>query len=541
MLDVSHGRRRLSLLTGLAALALLTGVVPAVTAAAKQPAAPSAPSASSGSRCSVSYLQSAVHLTQATVDSASLNTTGSFTAPGQPPLTGLPPFCDVKLTQTDAAGNPIHTEVWLPSTWNGRFQGVGGGVYACGPFFNAMAPAIQGGYASAATDCGVPPADILTGAWALRSDGTLNMPLIDDFGFAGIHDMSVAGKAVTQAYYPSPLRFSYFNGCSTGGREGLMEAQRYPADYDGIVSGAPAINWTRFIPAEIWPELVMKESGDFLPACKENAFTESAVQACANTDGVITNPDACDWNPAKLVGFVTPCGVITSQDAAVMTKIWQGPETTQGRRLWYGLERGASLSGLAATTTTNGVTTPNPFPVPVAWLGTWLQKNPSWDWHTLTYAQFDTLFQQSVSEFSDVIATDNPDLSAFRKDGGKIVIWHGLADQLIFPQGTVNYYQRVQQAMGGPAATDSFARLFLAPGAQHCASGAGPAPGPGQALGAVVRWVEHGTAPTSILGTTTDPATGVVTDSRPICLYPKFARYTGHGSTTEASSFACAP
>jgi hypothetical protein len=160
-----------------------------------------------------------------------------------------------------------------------------------------------------------------------------------------------------------------------------MEAQRYPADYNGIMAGAPAINWTKFIPAEIWPELVMKESHDFLPACNENAFVESAVQACATT-------------------------------------------------------------------------------------------------------------------------------------------------------------QRVQQAMGGPQATDSFARLFLASGAQHCASAAGPAPA--QPLDAVVSWVEHGTAPTSILGTTTDPATGVVTDSRPICLYPQFARYTGSGSTTNANSFVCA-
>jgi hypothetical protein len=532
---VSHSRRRLALLTSVAAVALLASVVPSVAAAAKQSATPPA---SSASRCSVSYLQSSLHLSHVTVNSASLNTTGTFTAPGQPPITGLPAFCDVTLTQTDAAGNPIHIDVWLPSTWNGRFQGVGGAVFECGPIYTETAAAIQGGYASAATDCGVPPADLLTGSWALNSDGTLNWPLIDDFAYVGIHDMSVAGQAITRIYYPSPLRYTYFNGCSTGGREGLMEAQRYPADYNGIMAGAPAINWTKFIPSEIWPELVMKESGDFLPTCIENAFTESAVQACATTDGVITNPSTCDWSPYKLVGFVTPCGVITGQDAAVMEKIWQGPETADGKPLWYGLERGASLAGLAATTTSNGVTTGNPFPIAVSWLGTWLQRNPSWNWQALTYAQFDQLFSQSVAEFSDVIATDNPDLSAFKKDGGKILIWHGLADQLIFPQGTVNYYQRVQQAMGGPRATDSFARLFLASGAQHCASAAGPAPA--DPLDAVVNWVEHGIAPDSILGTTTDPATGVVTDSRPICLYPEFARYTGHGSTTDASSFVCA-
>ena len=187
------------------------------------------------------------------------------------------------------------------------------------------------------------------------------------------------------------------------------------------------------------------------------------------------------------------------------------------------------------------MTSGSPFPVPVSWLGTWLQRNPSWNWQTLTYPQFGKLFAQSVSEFSSVIATDNPDLSAFQKDGGKIIIWHGLADQLIFPQGTVNYYQRVQQAMGGAGRTDSFARLFLASGAQHCASAAGPAPAePAQPLDSLVSWVEHGKAPASIPGATTDPATGVVTDTRLLCLYPKFARYSGHGSTTQASSFSCA-
>jgi Tannase and feruloyl esterase len=529
-----RGRRHVPLITSLAGCALLAGIVPAVAVARSTAAVQASPT----SRCAVSYLQSALNVAEVTVDSAALNTTGSFTAPGQPPLTGLPAFCDVTLTQTDSAGNPIHIEVWLPATWNGRFQGVGGAVYECGPLYSELAAGIQGGYASAATDCGVPPADLLTGSWALRADGTLNWPLIDDFAYAGIHDMTVAGKAVTAVYYPSPLRYTYFNGCSTGGREGLMEAQRYPADYNGIVSGAPAINWTKFIPAEIWPELVMNASRDFLPTCKEEAFTESAVQACGTTDGVITNPSTCDWNPYQLVGIVTPCGVITSQDASVMTKIWDGPRTPDGKKLWYGLERGASLAGLAGTTTTNDVTNGSAFPVAAAWLGIWLQKNPSWNWQTLTYAQFDSLFQQSVSEFSGVIATDNPDLSAFKADGGKIIIWHGLADQLIFPQGTINYYERVQLAMGGPRATDSFARLFLASGAQHCASAAGPAPA--QPLTALVGWVQDGIAPTSLLGTTVDPATGVVTDSRPVCEYPRFARYTGHGSTTVASSYTCA-
>lgn len=522
--------------------------VPGRHTAAKQPPGRPAlklPGAamSSAAHCNIASLRTNLHLADLTVDSASMNRTGTVTPtlpqPLTGPLTGLPSFCDVTITQADPAGNPVHIDVWLPRNWNGRFQGVGGAIYACGPFYYEMAPAIQAGYAAAATDCGVSPADRETASWAVK-DGRLNWPLIHDFAYAGIHDMTVVGKAVTRAYYPSALRFSYFNGCSTGGREGLVEAQRYPADYNGIVSGAPAINWTQFIPSDIWPQLVMNESRDFLPSCKEIAFTNAAVQACAGAGGVITNPSACGWNPDKLVGRVTPCGVITQQDAAVMTKIWQGPENAQGKPLWYGLERGASLSGLAATTTTNGGADGQPFPVAVSWLGTWLQRNPSWDWHTLTYAQFDQLFQRSVSQFSNTMAANNPDLAAFKNHGGKIIIWHGLSDQLIFPQGTVRYYEQVQRKMGGAPQADSFARLFLAPGAQHCASGAGPAPaGPAQPLASLVNWVERGKAPATIPGAMTDSGANVVTKSRPLCLYPLSARYLGHGSTTAANSYTC--
>jgi feruloyl esterase len=186
------------------------------------------------------------------------------------------------------------------------------------------------------------------------------------------------------------------------------------------------------------------------------------------------------------------------------------------------------------------VTTGQPFPVTASWLGTWLQRNPSWDWRTLTYAQFDQLFRQSVSEFSNSFPANNPDLSAFKARGGKIIIWHGLSDQLIFPQGTIRYYEQVQRKMGGPARTDSFARLFLAPGAQHCASGAGPAPaGPAQPMASLVKWVEKGEAPTTIPGAITSSVTSAVTPSRPLCLYPLVARYTGHGSPTAPSSYTC--
>ncbi|GIF45802.1 feruloyl esterase [Asanoa ferruginea] len=555
MINPTNGRSRAALWLGrLTLVALLAAALPTNAQTANADSAAQRPAAgdSSMSRCSTGYLTHALHLPHVAVDSAVPETTGSYTPPGATAaITGLPTFCAVDLTRTDSAGNPVHIAVWLPAKWNGRFQGIGGGGYSCGIFYATppgyVSPSLEQtlkvGYASVSTDWGVPPADANTGSWALKPDGQLNTDLISDFASASIHDMTVAGKAVTQAFYGDQIRYAYFNGCSTGGREGLMEAQQYPTDYNGIVSGSPAINWTSWVPAAIWPALVMNQTHHALPTCKQDAFTAAAVKACdpqdGVTDGIISDPVACDWNANKLIGQSTPCGTITAADATVMNKIWQGPVTARGRSLWFGLVRGASPAWLAATTTTDGVTEAVPLPHAVGWLGTWLKQNPNWDWKTLTFTQYDQLFAQSLREFSSTIATDDPDLSRFNGNGGKILLWHGLADPIIPPQGSIRYYQRVQQATGGAAKTRSFARLFLAPGADHCASAAGPTPT--DPLAAIVAWVEHGQAPQSIPATLTDPATGAQTLSRPVCAYPLVARYTGRGSTTDARNFACAP
>ena len=522
---------------GVAAPAATTGTA---TGTGTGPGTAPAPAPAPATVCSARAIQDRLDLANVTVASAASITSGR-TAPGSPSVSGLRPFCAVTLKQADSAGNVISTVAWLPAPWNGRFQGVGGSYYSCGINESALAGGIQDGYATASTDCGIPAGHERTGQWGLRPDNTLNRPLINDFAYAGIHDMSVTGKAVTTAYYSQDPAYSYFQGCSTGGREGLMEAQRYPGDYNGIVSGAPAINWPQFLPSALWPQLVMKESNDYLPACKQAAFTEAVVKACSNQSGAvspfITDPDNCHWSPARLVGVLTPCGMITQTDALVMERIWAGPTATDGKRLWYGVEPGASLSAQAGTSTIDGVTTPEPFSIPLGWFQYYLKQDPSWNWQTLTYSQFDQLFAQSVSEFSPVIATNNPDLSRFRKDGGKILIWHGLADQQISPQGTISYYQRVQQAMGGPEQTATFARLFLAPGAAHCESAAGPIPD--NPLAAVVDWVEHGKPPTTIVGTLTNPVSNAITLTRPLCPYPASAAYTGHGSPSDASSFTC--
>lgn len=217
-----------------------------------------------------------------------------------------------------------------------------------------------------------------------------------------------------------------------------------------------------------------------------------------------------------------------------MEKIWQGP-VVDGRHLWYGLEPWASLSDLAATVTSNGTTSPEPFPLPVGWFAYLLTQNPSFNWETLTYQQFLQYFEAGVSKFAVIGTDNNPDLSAFERDGGKILIWHGLADEIVFPQGTIQYYQRVQDTLGAQN-TATFARLFLAPGAQHCAPAAGPASA--NPLQDVVNWVEHGQAPATILATGgTDPATGQATQ-RPLCAYPYLSEYVS-GNPDSLASYTC--
>ena len=541
--------------------------VGAVLAVMGSSVAPSAAAPLRAESSAVGATASCASLTALSLPNTTINSavdTPAGTVP--PPFPGLPPTpvvatCRVHATVTTPGVNDhIGIDVWMPvSGWNGRFQGVGGSGYTAGDPNNLAGP-VDGGYSAASTDGGHTGSPV-DGSFALDSKGRLIWPAIQDFAYRAVHDLALVGKAVTAAYYGSQPSFSYWNGCSTGGRQGLAEAQRYPSDFNGILAGAPAINWQRYVPASLWPELAMLHAGDFLPQCKFSAFRGAAIKACDTlgdgvVDGVIGDPLACHFNPNSLVGTSTPCGTITAQDAAVVAKIMEGARTTSGAFLWSGLLWGAQyggdwltgsffpFAGIANTITSGGTTVGSPFPLTLEHLGTWVQQNPpvpagTFDWTTLTADQFDQLFQQSVEMYGDVIGTDNPDLSGFKKAGGRLIIWHGLADQLIFPQGSINYYTRVQRLMGDSNKTTNFARLFLAPGVAHC--GFGPGAQPANPLNQLVTWVESGQAPSSLNGVTVDPSTGAVTGTRPICMYPNLAVYQGSGPTTQASSFACKP
>lgn len=448
-----------------------------------------------------------------------------------------PRICRVTAVTTHPPmGDKVRIWIAIPAAnWNGRFLGMGGGGFSGGSA-GAVNQPVALGYASGATDTGHEGG---SGSFGLDANGRLNWQAIRDNAHVGIHEMTVTGKALTQALYGVAPRYSYFNGCSTGGRQGLMEAQRYPEDYNGIVSGAPAINWTRLLMQSLWGTLQMNAADNPVPACKLAAATTAAVSACdaidGVKDGVIEDPQKCSFDPQALVGTSAgACGSFTQADVDVIRKIWDGPRRSDGSFLWYGQARGADLSALSASRGTPLHALP--FPFSVDWLRYFLTQNPQFDANTVTPAAYERFWDQSVEQYGIVFATDNPDLTAFRDRGGKAILWHGWADQLITAQATIDYYQRVQQRMGGAESTSRFARLYMAPGVAHCGGGAGPAPY-GQ-LDALVSWVENGAAPETLTAARRD-ATGAVTRSRPLCQFPLVARYKGAGSTDDAANFVC--
>jgi hypothetical protein len=288
----------------------------------------------------------------------------------------------------------------------------------------------------------------------------------------------------------------------------------------------------------MWGTVVMLEMNHVVAPCKYAAATRAAVAACDRDDhvedGVINDPRACRYDPKALVGTSTECGEFSNDDAAVVRAIWDGPKRRDGSFLWYGLTRGADFNGLSGT----GGTPPAPRPnnITVEWWKYFLNEDPQWSPLTLTRAAYEQYWDKSVEQFSAVLATDNPDLSAFKARGGKIIMWHGEADPLIYPDGSIDYYSRVQKAMGGADKTSEFYRLFLAPGVGHCGGGAGAAP-TGQ-FEAVVKWVEESAAPATLEAVRRDQ-TGATTRSRVLCPYPATARYKGTGSPDEARNFEC--
>ena len=422
-------------------------------------------------------------------------------------------WCRVVATVTNPpASDHIKIYVALPTKgWNGRFLGTGGGGFAGGSPTNLRAQAARG-FAVAATDTGHAGLD---GSFALDQNKRLDWQSIEDFAYLGIHEMTMVGKALVEAFYGRVPGRSYFIGGSTGGRQALMEAQRYPGDYNGIVAAAPAIYFNHLKFAQLWPQMVMLDADHFIPEAKLTAATAAAVESWRKTrhtsDEFIDDPRQFGFDAKSLVGTIVQDSVFTAADAEVIDQIWQGPRGRDGRFLWYGLQRGADLKFLAGTggTPIHG----EPYPMAIDWCQFFLAKNRAWKWTSINRSEFERLLAQSIEEFSPVIETADPNLTEYRDRGGKLIIWHGWADQFIPPEGSIVYYQQIARRMGGPQETSKFARLFMAPGVGHCGGGSGPQPF--ALIAAIIRWTEEGTPPDKLAGEMFD-TNGVARCSRPL-------------------------
>jgi hypothetical protein len=280
----------------------------------------------------------------------------------------------------------------------------------------------------------------------------------------------------------------------------------------------------------------MQETKHFVSKAKLDAATAAAIAACDGadgvTDGIIDDPIRCNYDPKALVGKSVGGDTFTDADAAIVRQIWEGPRGHGGRMIYYGLTRGTDLNTYAGTEGSPLVG--KPFGIPLEWVRYFVVQNPKWDWTTMTRGEFELICNQAAEQYGAIIGTDNPDLTRFRDHGGKIIIMHGLADQQIPVQGTIEYYERVQRQMGGAARTAEFARLFLMPALNH--GFRGDAPNPTGQLEAIMRWVEEGKAPTVMTGEQRDGA-GKVIRTRPFFPYPQIAKYKGSGSTDEAANF----
>jgi len=445
-----------------------------------------------------------------------------------------PNVCRVQaFTTHPPSGDRVRIWVAIPtSNWNGRFMGTGGGGFSGGSA-GGVTPPVAVGFAAGATDTGHEGG---SGSFALKA-GRLDWQSIRNNAHVGIHEMTVTGKALTQAFYGVAPKFSYFNGCSTGGRQALMEVQRYPQDYHGVIAGAPAINWPKLHVQQMWGPVMMTAMSNPVAGCKLAAATAAAIASCDGIDGVkdgvIEDPKRCTYDPKALVGTSAgDCGAFTDGDATAIRRLWEGPRREDGSFLWYGLPRGADLSALSSSRGTP--LRAQPFGISQEWMRYFLTQDPQFDAGTLTPAGYERMWDQSIEQFGIVIGTDNADLTAFRDRGGRAIVWHGWADQLISAEGTIDYYTRIQQQMGGAKKTSEFLRLFMAPGVGHCGGGAGAAPT--GTIEALLAWVEENKAPETLQAVRRDQ-TG--TRSRPLCQYPQVAKYKGSGSTDDAANFSC--
>jgi feruloyl esterase len=437
----------------------------------------------------------------------------------------LPAFCRVALRIAPSSDSDIRSEIWLPvSGWNGKFLQVGNGAWGGSIQYVALADALRRKYAAASTDTGH------TGTDASFAMG--HPEKLIDFGYRSVHETAAQGKATVAALYGIGPRLSYFTGCSGGGRMSFMEAQRFPGDFDGIVAGAPGYNRTDVAFQTLGMAQATHVSPEsFIPADKYPLLHQAALKKCdaldGLKDGLISDPTMCEFDPGVLeCKSGDGAGCLTTAQVIAARRIYApviDPKT--GAQISSGLEPGSepqwgTVAGHEPHSMYNDL------------LKFVVMQDRTWDFRTLDVSR---QLERARKADHGVLAATSLDLSPFVSRGGKLLIYHGWADQNIPPRESVNYYNGVLKTMGREKVDDAV-RLFMAPGMGHCGGGDGP--NEFDPLAALERWREEGKAPSEILAS--QMRAGQVVRTRPLCPYPQIARYRGDGSVDRAENFLCA-
>ncbi len=488
-------------------------------------------------------------------------------APGQSsqPQGNVPRHCEVEGTARPTTDSEINFLLWLPyaGAWNGKYMQLGNGGWAGVVSSASLTRPLTLGYAVSATDDGhvsqavIPP----DATFAIGHPEKLV-----DFGYRAVHETALASKAILDTYYGKPNSQAYFSGCSDGGREAFVEAERYPEDFDGILAGAPANHWTHQIAGFLWDEMAVHATPESkIPIGKLSLIQKTALKQCDELDGVkdglIENPLSCHFDPSVLLCHgADSAECLTQQELVTLRKIYGGPkDPVTGEQIYPGYEPGSEADPLGWSAWILG-DLQNGFAN--TFYGQAVHEDPRWDWHTADLHGEVTLAEQKTGA---ILNGWSPDLRSFRDHGGKLIHYHGWGDSAVAPRDSIDYYNRVQaflRTYPDPRAKDSasiesFYRLFMVPGMQHCAGGQG-ATGFGNGdipagvsddaehdiVMALDRWVTSGIAPDRIIATGAlgaDPKAGIKGTplTRTLCPFPAVAHYNGSGDTNSAEHFSC--
>jgi hypothetical protein len=504
----------------------------------------------------------AAKIPDTTITLAQTVSAGTFNGPPAPKSGGelallyksLPAFCRIVAEAKPTSDSDIKLEVWLPvSGWNGKLEGIGVGGFA-GSIDNVqLATSVKAGYTATATDTGHTGSPIDAG-WAMG-----HPEKIIDYGYRGIHEMTRIAKTVIAAYYSKPPQRSYFAGCSGGGREALMEAQRYPEDYDGILAGSPANYFTDLLATAAYDTQVLTmDSASFIPPAKIPTIAAAVNSACDEMDGVrdgiLNDPRQCHFDPATIECKAEDSDkCLTAPQVTALKKVYAGTPDSKGHVVYPGYLPGAEEGqGRGPGGWEAWITGPAPGKSILAsfangFFSDFVFEKSDWDYKTF---QVDADLKAANERTAQALNATNPDLRPFKTHGGKLVLYHGWNDPAITPLSTIDYYESVIKKMGQKD-VDSFVRLYMVPGMQHCLGGPGTDSfgafddlkfdDPQHSIEASLeQWVEKATAPSMIIASKfedQDPTHAKMT--RPLCPYPQAAKYKGSGGPNDAANFDC--